>query len=443
MPEDELKVSVSEDRMSAFIRLPTDREVTMQDLRDALGAEGVRAGISPVALREAIRGPKGIFHQIAWGKRALPSAAGTPVVVAKFPNSQGAPPREMKVGPGFRLAWKKLRDRGAVSAGDVLAFLRNADKHPKSLTVTGDELASVEFPTPVKPGKNAKISKDGTSIVSTKPGIPYQDADGLSVLDHIEVFGEIGTESGDISFPGDLSIRGDVEAGFRVSATGDILITGNLWGSATARGRIFVSGGVNAAGEVVESGKGVTCRFCENSLIRSSGPVTVTDAIIHSVVETDAYVRAAGDKGKIVGGLVRAKEGVTVTTAGTPMGIPTVVEVGVSPSLRHEQSRLERELQKVRSDLEEAERIGNRPLQSDADYDGVRLLRMKKLWQDQEALLTKRLESLDESLSRLPRGYFDAGHVLPGVRLVMGTDVTEFTSPIDTLRKGAVPREAD
>ena len=98
MPEDELKVSVSEDRMSAFIRLPTDREITMQELRDALGAEGVRAGISPVALSDALRGPRGIFHQIAWGKNAEHSGSGAPVVVVKFPGSQGAPPRQMQVG---------------------------------------------------------------------------------------------------------------------------------------------------------------------------------------------------------------------------------------------------------------------------------------------------------------------------------------------------------
>jgi uncharacterized protein (DUF342 family) len=336
-----------------------------------------------------------------------------------------------------------MRDRGAVSAGDVLAFLRNTDKYPKTLTVTGDQVACVEFPSSVRPGKNAKFSRDGASIVATRPGIPYQDEEGLNVLDHIEVEGDVDSTTGEVAFPGDLSIKGDVQAGFRVSSSGDILISGSLWGSATARGRIVVSGGVNAPGESVESGKGLTCRFCENSLIRSGGPVVVLEAIIHSVVETDAWVEASTDKGRIVGGLVRAEKGVTVTTAGTPMGIPTVFEVGVSPKLRHEQALIERELQKVRSDLDEAERAGNKRIQISGDYDAMRLLQMKRLWEDQEALLTRRLDSFNEMLSNLPKGYFDAGHVLPGVRLVMGTDVTEFERPVDRISKGAVPREAD
>jgi len=443
MTQDQVKVTVSADRMAAFIRLPVSGEVTVKDLRDALAREGVRAGISASALRDAVRGKRGVFHQIAWGQRPPEPSLGSPTIIYKFPKSKGEPPPVMEVGPEFRTEWKRLRDRGAVGAGDVLAFLRNADRYPRCLTVTGEEIACVEFPEGARPGKNASLSKDGTAIVSTRPGIPYQDQSGVSVCDHIEIYGNIGSLTGDVSFPGDLSIRGNVEAGFRVAATGDILISGNLCGSATARGRIIVSGGINAPGEAVESGKGVSCRFCENSLIRSSGPVSVSEACLHSVVETDSYFEAVGQKGRVVGGMIRATLSVRVGTAGTPMGIPTVVEVGISPRLRHEYARLLRELEKVTANLEEAERTGSRPIQSADDYDAVRLYRMKRLWREQEALLKRRLESMRETLSRLPSGHFEAGHILPGVRLVMGTEVIEFERPIDRVSKGAIPREAN
>ena len=289
-----------------------------------------------LSLHASVRGRKGIYHQIAWGVRPEMSARKALMVVRMFPGSQGVPPREMRVDNGFKAAWKRLCDSSAVSAGDVLAYMRNADTYPKSLTVTGDEVSSVEFPASLRPGGNAKFSRDGTSIIAARSGIPYEDGGVLSVLDHMEIQGDIGSQSGDISFPGDLSIRGDVQAGHRVFAGGDILVSGSLWGSATARGRIIVSGGINAPGETVESGKGVSCRFCENSVIRSSGPVSVSEAIIHSLIESDTFVRTAGAKGRIVGGLVRATEGVIATTAGTPMGIPTVVEVGISPKVRNE-----------------------------------------------------------------------------------------------------------
>lgn len=443
MSQDEVKVTVSPDRMAAFIRLPVGGQVTTQDLRKALAHEGVRAGISPAALHEAVTGQRGVFYQIAWGHRPSESPEGAPLVVLKFPRSKGEPPSRIEVGPGFRDEWKRLRDRGAVGAGDVLAFLRNVDRYPRALTVTGDQIIFVEFPPDVQPGKNASLSKDGTTVIAARPGIPYQSDSGLGVCDHIEISGNVGSLTGDIAFPGDLSIRGNVEAGFRVAATGDILISGNLYGSAATRGRIIVSGGINAPGESVESGKGVSCRFCENSLIRSAGPVVVSEACLHSVIETDAHFEAAGEKGRIVGGLIRASVSVRAGTVGSAMGISTVVEVGISPKLRHEHARIQRELEKVRSELAEAERTGRRPAQSANDFDVIRLYRMKKLLRDQEMHLTDRLLSMNDSLSRLSGGYFEALHVLPGVRLVMGIDVTEFGQPIDRVIKGAIPREAN
>lgn len=446
MDIDSFKVILAEDRMAAFVRLSHDADVSIQDLRDALARESITAGISPVALRQAVEGQRGVFHQVAWGKK--PEAIGGtdgngPVLVSRFAASQGVPPSSFIAGPGFRLAWKKLRDRGAVSVGDVLAFVRNADRYPKALTVTGDQVPCIEFTSRWRPGKNARISRDGTSVVSTRPGIPFQSEEGLGVLDHVSVEGDIDGSSGDVAFPGDLSIHGDVQSGFKVSATGSILIGGNLWGSATARGRIVVSGGISAPGEVVESGAGISCRFCENSLLRSARDIEVAEAVIHSVVETEGSLTAMGGKGKIAGGMVRATLGVRVNVAGTPMGVPTVIEVGVSPRLRHEQARLERELEKVRADLKQANREGGRRLTSTNDYDALRLLRMRRLWEDQESALSQRMESFSETLQHLPKGYFQAGHVLAGVRLVMGTDVKEFTSSLDRISMGAMPREAD
>ena len=77
------------------------------------------------------------------------------------------------------------------------------------------------------------------------------------------------------------------------------------------------------------------------------------------------------------------------------------------------------------------------------DYDNLRLKRMKKLWQEQEVVLEKRLRSFNEALEKLPGGFFDAKEVLPGVKLVMVTTVTEFTNPVTRLAKGVVRRETD
>lgn len=446
MEFESLKIMIAADRMAAFIRLSSDAELSAQDLRDALAREGITSGVSPVALRQALEGQRGVFYQVAWGRKsetALSASGKAPVILFRFAGSQGEPPSSMVPGPGFRAAWKKLRDRGAVSAGDILAFARNAEAYPRAVSVMGDEVSCIEFTSRCRPARNARVSRDGNSVVSTRPGIPYQSDDGVGVLDHVSIEGDVDGSTGDVAFPGDLSIHGNVDAGVKVSATGNILVSGSLWGSATARGKIVVGGGINAPGEVVESGGGITCRFCENSLLRSAKNIEVGEAVVHSVIETESMVIVDGDKGKIAGGLVRAGIGVRANVAGTPMGVPTVIEVGVSPRLRHEQARLDRELEKVRADLEQARREGGRKMTSTGDYDALRLIRMKRMWEDQERALSQRVESFRETLQHLPKGYFQATHVLAGVRLVMGTDVKEFTSSLDRISMGAMPREAD
>ena len=445
MPEELIKVVISGDRMSAFLRVAPQASVTMQDLRDALAREGVTTGISVAALKEALEGKRGVFYRVASGATAEQeaSAAGEPPVVAlKFPESRGRPPERIYSGPGFREEWRRLRARGAVSAGDLLAFVRRSDKYPKATTVTGQRVVRIDFPDDMKPSQNAQVTADGTGIIALRTGIPFHDSTGIGVLDHIEIVGNLDASSGDVSFPGDLSVRGDVEQGCRVSATGDILISGNLWGSATARGRIVVSGGINAPGETIEAGGSITCRFAENSIIRSLERVTVEEAIVHCVVETERDVVVTGLHGRIVGGLVVAALGVKASTIGSPMGVPTVVQLGVSPKLRREQLRIERDLDKVTKDLERANLMTRSPLRT-GDYDVLRLSRMRRHLQDQEAALRTKLESFREMLRRFPKGYFVADRVLPGVRVVMAADVKEFKSPADMIIMGAIPRETD
>ncbi|HHX29574.1 MAG TPA: DUF342 domain-containing protein [Firmicutes bacterium] len=431
-----VKVVLSNDRMGAFVLLEPECDVTLEDLRVALRREGVTEGISPKALQEAVNGERGIAYQVAWGvppSESSMESLGRATFVLNYPESRGKPPEAIVVGADFAGSWRRLLSRGVVNAGASLGFVRSPSGLPKAVTVTGDEVPFVELGNDIKLGPNTALSADGLKIVSERPGIPYEDESGIGVLDHITIVGDIGPKTGNISFPGDISVKGSIAGGFSVSTSSNLLVSGNLWGSATARGKIVVAGGITAPGEFIESGAGITCKFCENSMIRSGGPITVEGALIHSVVETEDRVDVTGVGGRIVGGLVRAVTGLRANVVGSPMGIPTVVELGVTPRLRREVSRLERELEKITADLQRiAKPVGSLPR-----MDNMRLTRVKKLLQDREKAVRERLYLLKKSFDAMPKGRFEAESVLPGTRLVMGIDVHEFTSPIDKIIMGA------
>ena len=185
----------------------------------------------------------------------------------------------------------------------------------------------------LKCADNARVSEDGRYIVATKPGIPYVEKDGVGVMCAITIDGDIGSETGDITFGRPY---GKWRCATRVQSIclGSLLIKGNLYGSATAAGSITVEGGINAPGEIVAAGEAVTARYCENSTVRAFGNVVVADAVMHSIVETEQALICSQDRGRIVGGLAIAKSGVSTYSAGSTMGIPTVFEIGVSPKLR-------------------------------------------------------------------------------------------------------------
>jgi len=434
-----VKVVVSDNKMEAYVVLAPGYDVTAEDIVRALEREGVTQGISAEALQEALSGERGITYQVAWG--IVPSASALeslpkPNLLFNYPESRGRPPEVIRVGPNFGSEWKRLMSRGVVNTGANLGFVRSPYALPTVTTVTGDEVPFVATGYEIKLGPNTRVTPDGLKIIADRPGIPYEDEEGIGVLDHITIIGDIGPRTGNVSFPGDITVRGSIHAGFSVSTSSNLLVGGNLWGSATARGKIVVAGGITAPGELIESGQGISCRFCENSVIRSSGPIVVENALIHSVAETEEEVNVTGEGGRIVGGLVRAVTAITAGVVGSPMGVPTVLELGITPRLRRELSRLERELEKVSAELAELSRVaGVRAHVS--PMDRVRLSRGKKLLQERESAIRERLYLLKKNLSDSPKGYFQSDRVLPGTRLVMGMDVHEFTSPIDKITMGA------
>ena len=444
---DSVKVIISPDKMAAYVILPEEGDFSVRELTEALSRAGVVFGISPNALRSALSGKRGVPYQVAWGLRPEEpkdfSSSGVPVLVSRFPQSRGKPPRVFTVDEDFRSKWGQLLARGSVREGSVLAFVRNPDNSAIGTTVTGEKVAPFAKKPEIVCGENASLSRDGNLVLAKRSGIPYTDEGGPAVLDRVEIVGNIGSLTGDVHFPGDIVIKGDVSRGFKVTAWGAVMITGTLAGSVSCAGNIVVEGGIKSTGEIVESGGEVSARFCENSVVRAIGDVVFHEAVVHSLVETEKRLIVTHEKGKIVGGLVRAKAGVKAPTVGSLMGVPTVVEVGISPKLRREYSKLKDDLDSVRSEIERIARLGlaSRSRGNNRQYDSLRLQRMRQMLEDKERSLREKIASLEDMLKSVRGGFFWADEVLPGTKLVVGLETFEYRSPAERLRIGVIDGE--
>lgn len=440
-----LKITISPDKMAAFLTLPEGGAWDVWEIRRALNANGVVFGISDAAIRSCILGERNQPRQVAWGLSPPETKQEVkPKLVFKYGHSKGKPPNTFAVNPRFREEWRKLTARGFVREKSVLAFVQNADRCAFGIAVTGEKVLYAGGEPMLTHMNNARVSEDGRYIVAAKSGIPYVEPDGVGVLCSVTIKGDIGPETGDIVFPGDLTVEGDVMKGFKVSTWGSLVVTGNLYGSATAANSITVKGGIIAPGEFVSAGESIIARYCENSVLSALGNVVIADAVMHSIVETEQAVICSQDEGRIVGGLIVARCGVSTHTAGSPMGVPTVCQIGASPKLRKRYETLKQQLASVRAELQKIKHAGlRRRGQPGREFDNLRLQRMRTFYEDREKELSELLANVGDTIAACKQGYFTAVQVLPGTRVVLGMDEISFDYPEQGVRIGGETGEAD
>ena len=215
-----------------------------------------------------------------------------------------------------------------------------------------------------------------------------------------------------------------------------MIVNGNLAGSASCSGSAAVEGGINAPGGIIESGGSVSARFCENSVIRAYGDVAIAESIMHSVIETERELKLSGDKGRIIGGVVKAGLGVSAFSTGSSMGIPTVIEIGVSPKVRRELARLKKELYEVRTEIAKIKLTGVLKDEDSANLDSMRLKRKCILLEDKEKEFSERAAIIEDSIRKAKPGHFSAEIVLPGTIVLCGLDPIEFTNAAKGIRMG-------
>lgn len=440
-----MEISISGDKMAAFLSLPQGGDWNLAEIKQALNAKGVVFGVSDAAIRSCISGKRNQPYQVAWGlspPRGKDSAK--PKLVFNFSHSRGKPPETLVAGPDFRIEWSKLTSRGFVRQKGILAFVRNAGRCNFGITVTGEKIPCFGDEPLLMCCNNTQLSEDGRYVLATKPGIPYVEGRRVGLLCSLTIHGDIGPDTGDITFPGDLTIQGDVLQGFKVATWGSLSIVGNLYGSATSAGSITVDGGINAPGEIVASGGTISARYCENSVVRALGNVVIADAVMHSIIETEQTLVTSQDSGRIVGGLAIAKAGVSTYSAGSVMGNPTAFEIGVSPKLRKRYEMLKKQIASVKAELQRIKHAGiRRTAQDGHQLDNLRLQRMRSYYEDREKELGDLLANVRDAIAKSKRGYFMAQRVLPGTKVLMGLREISFDYPEQAVHIGGNLGETD
>ena len=336
--EGQVSVHISDDRMQATISLAAPRgsgeSVTADQVSAVMAEEGVTKGINSSLLLELT-------------KRAQQGEDVGETLIA-----EGLPPRK---GSGSR-----LRFHVPISSGRALYVAPAGERGKKDAAKKGALLAEILPPTipsrdgwdvvgnplsaPPAPGIDIKVGpnvrreegEDGVvRLVAEKSGEVFYDGNLLDIKDTMTIQEDVTAEKGEINFSGSITVNGSVQTGGRVFAGGDVTVRGPV------RAAVISSGGSITVRGAVE---GTAPSQPQRTILRAKGEVraaSISDALVLAVGDVHAgsaclgcKVRCNGrlildeSRGTLVGGNVRAKQGVDTACLGSADGVRTEISFG-------------------------------------------------------------------------------------------------------------------
>ena len=349
-----LHVTISDDRMKGFLGFTPSRgtgePIDPQRVRAMIEEAGIVRGLDEGRLlkaMEAIEKEKAFSNfQVAQGRKPDPGtddlvtfhvhlATGKAVTLRADGTADfRAQDRITQVGKGMHLATVKPPPLEGRNSWDV----------------TGK-------PVPPPPGSLDSLKAGRGVSVVRQPDLSvrlYAEIDGELVRDGTlvaiqqvhTVAGDVDMASGNINFPGIVRVNGSVLAGFRVMAAGDIEVEETVDAAVLSSERsILIGQGIKGDGKAVLRAKmDIVAPFAEQSVLHAGENVHLKGACLRCQVKCNGKLLLDSEKGSLVGGEVRARQGIVVQNLGSPAGIHTLVQFGQDFLLKEQIDREEIEV---------------------------------------------------------------------------------------------------
>lgn len=211
-----------------------------------------------------------------------------------------------------------------IKKGDWLGEKTPAQDGTPGIDVFGNEIAS-------KKGLDNKlyydrksveeVDEDGKKVLRAIHGGVLEFVNGIvGIGQQLVINGDVGPETGSITFDGTVVISGTVLAGYSVNATGDISIGANegVTNAKEVRSEqadVYIKGGVFGGGTTLIEAKGSIFIKHANECSLFSNTVQVGLYLLGCEVIAD-YVYVDRYKGKIIGGTTEGKYRIECATAG-------------------------------------------------------------------------------------------------------------------------------
>lgn len=360
-------VYVSSDRMYAFIMAfpPTGwgKELDRGLIYEELEKKKVTYGVDEELLDKLSEDYNRYFHLFLIAKGNKPMNGDNGYIVDYFLRHVERLPEMDEFG---NVDYTSLGSEQNVKKGDLICEVIPPTEGIAGRTVLNQELRcrngkSVSLPK----GKNTEVSEDGYKLLAAIDGRVEFSGRYFSVRPLLEISGNVDYSTGNINFIGDVLIKGDVCSGFSVRAMGDIKVCGVVESCEIEAGGdlIVVKGIVGNMETIVRSHHNIYSKYLVNSIVHARKNVH-TDSIRYSNVYSDGEVEVCSGRGLIVGGQIRAAQGIEAKTVGSVYESPTSIILGGQPYASFEKELLTRTIKEMKEEMEKLERQPDSPFRT-------------------------------------------------------------------------------
>jgi len=402
-------VVLSDDRMSALLSIDAAvgdaSQVSVQDVYTELQSQGISFGIDRQAIEAAVEKVEETGESVD----GIVIARGEEPVYGEDAALEfrvmRASSSSVKVRGDGRADFKDLDRITSVSADQLVAFMkRETHGREEGHTVSGESVPpqdgrSIDFEL----GDNIRVEDKGKVVeyYAQINGELILDGNRMSVEPVLVIEGDVGPKTGNIRFSGIVNVQGNVKDTFKIVANKDIIVEGNV-GNAVIQtdGNLEVNGGIVGKGKgLVAVGGEVKVKFAENANIQAGQDIVIQRAALNCNLVSGARIISLQQKGQIIGGELRAREGVEVKILGNESENRMEVFVGSDFSLQSRLEDIQSKIQKYDSALKKILLVLGKLKKVNPDPAGLPD-NLKKLYQDARKKGTVAKIALDELRSK-------------------------------------------
>ncbi len=368
----DVKVTMDDNRMTGYISLKEGAGcgnfLDKPMIKNAIQEAGITYGIDENAVDEALETAKtGTPVENKVFAKGDPSELGSSselnFLVHKASGS------DVSIKENGKADYRNQDHITLVKKGAIIAELIHPSAEPKpGMDITGKKIEVKKSDSlTVQTGENIHAEeKEGKSIYYAQVAGEVSYEQGILDVNPIHVVqGDLDMKVGNIKFPGSVVVNGSVTSGFAVVSGGDVIVGETVDRALiSSEGKVVINLGIKGGGKaVVRSKKTIEVGFAEQCALLAVGAINIKNNVIHCKVKCNGLLTVGGEKGGLIGGSVRARDGIQAVNIGSPRGIRTELSFGqdylISDQIEQEEKKVEKvkeQTAKIDTDMRNCEK---------------------------------------------------------------------------------------